>query len=295
MKKISAILFVLMAAGVYAQQNASSAPDMVRINAGTFKMGSLGLEYEPGRYDHEGPQGDVTVSAFSMGKHEVTQKEYEEVTGTNPAVTKGENLPAVNVSWYNAIEYCNLLSQREGLKPAYAIDKSRSDSNNRNTEDDVKWVVTWDRGANGYRLPTEAEWEYACRAGTTTYFSTGDNITTGQANYDGTKPYNNNAAGEFRRKTTPVGSFAPNPWGLFDMHGNVWEWCWDWYNNSARSRRGLYPSGARTNPEGESSGVGRIIRGGSWFDDGNSMRSAFRGDNIPSERAAHLGFRLVRN
>jgi formylglycine-generating enzyme required for sulfatase activity len=197
--------------------------------------------------------------------------------GTNPSGFEGANLPIENVSWYDAIEYCNKRSEREGLKPAYTIDKSRFDPNNENaTEDDnIRWFVTWNKNASGYRLPTEAEWEYACRAGTTTPFNTGNNITTSQANYDGDK-------------TTAAGSFAPNRWGLYDMHGNVVEWCWDWYSD--------YTSGTQKDPSGAVSGSSRVIHGGAWGTDGLSLRSAWRLGLLPSYRGgSFFGFRLVRN
>jgi formylglycine-generating enzyme required for sulfatase activity len=266
------VLIAVMAVSAYAQ---SKVPDtFVRINGGTFTMGSPANE--PEREDNEGPQHQVTVSAFYMGKYEVTQKEYQEVMGTNPSYFKGPNLPVEQVSWFDAVEYCNKRSQKEGLTPAYTISGA---GNNR--------AVTWNRNANGYRLPTEAEWEYACRAGTTTPFSTGNNITTDQANYNGNYPYNNNAKGAYRKKTTPVGSFAPNPWGLYDMHGNVWEWCWDWY--------GDYSSGAQTDPDGAASGSYRVERGGSWISDASFARSVYRGYNVPYYRiSSGFGFRLVR-
>jgi formylglycine-generating enzyme required for sulfatase activity len=264
------VLIAVLTVSVSAQ---SKVPDtFVCINGGTFTMGSPANE--PEREDDE-VQHQVTVRAFYMGKYEVTQKEYEEVMGTNPSDFKGPNLPVENVSWFDAVEYCNKRSQKEGLTPAYAISGA---GDNR--------AVTWNRNANGYRLPTEAEWEYACRAGTTTPFSTGNNITTDQANYDGNYPYNNNAKGTFREKTTPVGSFAPNPWGLYDMHGNVWEWCWDWY--------GDYSSGAQTNPVGAASGSARVVRGGGWCYVAFGARSAFRNYSYPFERYYDYGFRLVR-
>jgi formylglycine-generating enzyme required for sulfatase activity len=230
--------------------------DFVRINGGTFRMGSPATEV--GRHVREGPQHSVTVSGFSMSKYEVTQKEWTAVMGNNPSYFKGDNLPVEQVSWYDAIEYCNKRSVKEGLTPAYT----------RNGD-----TVTWNRRANGYRLPTEAEWEYACRAGTTTAYSTGGSITTGQANYN-------------IGKTTNVGSYSANAWGLYDMHGNVWEWCWDWYGN--------YSSGAQTDPVGASSGTSRLARGGSWYSDAQHVRSAYRNYGTPSGRSSRLGFRLVR-
>jgi formylglycine-generating enzyme required for sulfatase activity len=258
-------------------------PNFVRIEGGTFTMGSP--SNEPGRYSDE-VQHRVTVSSFFMGKYQVTQAEYEAVMGTNPSYFKGTNLPVENVSWYDAVEYCNRLSQKDRLDPAYTINKSRSDPSNTSDYDDVRWLVTLNPNANGYRLPTEAEWEYACRAGTTTPFNTGNNITTSNANYDGNYPYNNNAKGIYRKKTTPVGSFAPNPWGLYDMHGNMWEWCWDWY--------GSYSSNSQTDPRGAVSGASRVERGGSWSNSAASVRSAFRDGGTPSNRRYGIGFRLVR-
>jgi formylglycine-generating enzyme required for sulfatase activity len=244
------------------------APNMVRINGGTFMMGSPASE--PERVSNE-VQHSVTVSSFYMGNYEVTQREWREVMGNNPSYFKGDNLPVEEISWYEAVEYCNKRSQREGLTPAYTI-------NGEN--------VTWNRNANGYRLPTEAEWEYACRAGTTTPFNTGNIITTGQANYDGNYPYNGNTKGEYRGKTWAVGSGAANTWGLYDMHGNVWEWCWDWY--------GEYGGGAQTDPVGPASGSNRVVRGGSWGNNGQYLRSAQRDNVTPSLRASYVGFRLAR-
>jgi len=240
----------------------------VRIPGGTFTIGSP--ESEPERRSDE-VQRQVTISSFYMGMYPVTQKEYEEVMGTNPSNFRGDNLPVEMVSWFNAIEYCNRRSLLEGLTPAYIVDGTN---------------VTWNKDANGYRLPTEAEWEYACRAGTTTPFNTGENITTDQANYNGT-PYNNNVRGDDRRRTTPVGTFAANLWGLFDKHGNVWEWCWDWY--------GRYAAGDQTDPIGPATGSNRVLRGGSWYNGGQIIRSAYRGAHTPSHRFSNGGFRLARN
>ena len=226
-------------------------------------------------------QRQVSVSSFYMGKYEVTQKEYQEIMGSNPSNFKGPNLPVERVSWFDAIEYCNRLSERDGLTPAYTISGSGK-----------KRTASWNRSANGYRLPTEAEWEYACRAETSGPFSTGNNITTSQANYDGNYPYNKNEKGEYRQKTTPVGSFAANPWGLYDMHGNVWEWCWDWY--------GAYPkvtaeNAVQKDPLGASSGSSRVLRGGSWYNIGRHLRSTARNSFSPSSRSSDTGFRLALN
>jgi formylglycine-generating enzyme required for sulfatase activity len=249
-------------------------PGMVLISGGAFIMGSP--DSDPNSYSDERPQHSVTVSGFYMSKYEVTQGEYQAVMGTNPSRFKGDNLPVEEVSWYDAIEYCNALSQREGLTPAYTIDKSQRDPNNTSDYDDLQWRVTWNRSADGYRLPTEAEWEYACRGGTTTAYYTGDTISISQANCN-----------NYYKGTTAVGSFAPNPWGLYDMHGNVWEWCWDWYGN--------YSGDSQTNPGGPTTGAVRVFRGGGWSNSGQALRSANRFYSFyPSFRHLDLGFRLVR-
>jgi formylglycine-generating enzyme required for sulfatase activity len=248
--------------------NAPVPTDFVRIQGGTFTMGSPSSEKN--RNDNETPH-KVRVDAFYMGRTEVTQKEWIAVMGSNPSNFKGDKLPVENVSWNDVIAYCNALSLKEGLTPAYTVNGEQ---------------VTWNRAANGYRLPTVAEWEYACRAGSSSPFNTGNNITTNQANYNGNYPYNSNTKGSFRETTTAVGSFAPNSWGLYDMHGNVYEWCWDWL--------GSYGSGSQENPAGASSGTLRIGRGGGWFSQARYMRSAYRYYFTTSFTYNDLGFRLVR-
>jgi formylglycine-generating enzyme required for sulfatase activity len=275
---------VVTTATTSTQSNISD--NMVRINGGTFQMGSP--RSETGR-DTDERQHQVTVSSFYMGKYEVTQKEYQEIMGTNPSIFKGDNLPVERVSWYDALVFCNKLSMKKGLSPTYSINGSIDPSvwGIVRASGDARWdAVVIVAGSNGYRLPTEAQWEYACRAGTTTPFNTGNNITTNEANYNGNNPYKKNAKGAYRERTTIVGSFAPNAWGLYDMHGNVWEWCWDW--------DGTYASGAQTNPQGASTGSNRIIRGGSWGSSAQVLRSAFRNAPYPSARDNQVGFRLVR-
>lgn len=263
------ILALAFMATVLAAAQCLAESDFVLIKGGTFVMGSPFSEAE--REKDETPHR-VTVRDFYMGKYEVTQREYRRVMGANPSQFKGDDLPVENVNWFEAVQYCNKRSAREGLIPAYSI---RGQTVNRN------------RNATGYRLPTEAEWEYACRAGTTSPFSTGDNITTDQANYYGTYPYNNGARGKYRQETIPARSFEPNPWGLHNMHGNVWEWCWDWY--------GSYGSGDQTNPTGASSGAYRVYRGGGWNDFGRHLRCAYRATSPPLHRVGNVGLRLVRD
>ena len=228
-------------------------------------------------------QHNVTVSNFYIGRYEVTQKQYEKVMGENPSNFKGDNLPVENVSWYDAIEFCNKLSQNEGLTPVYTIDGDNDG---------------WDRSANGYRLPTEAEWEYAARAGTTTPFNTEDSISDEEANYYGHYPYGieenyfsqenlETEPGEYRQTTVEVDSFSPNKWGLYNTHGNVAEWCFDYY--------GAYDLENTTNPSGPTTGTLRINRGGGWNDYAKHLRCAYRASTTPDQKMNNIGFRLARN
>ena len=232
MKRLIVSLFLLFVLGVKNQENIFAAQEqqngMVHVNGGSFVMGSSDSEF--GYSSREGPQHQVTASPFLIGKYPVTQAEYQEMMGVNPSEFKGANLPVEQVSWFDAVEYCNRLSLREGLTPAYTIN-----GNN----------VRWNREANGYRLPTEAEWEYACRAGTDTPFYSGSLV-------DNAGWHSGNSGGQ----TRPVGEKEPNSWGLYDMHGNVLEWCWDWL--------GDYSGEAQTDPQGPSAGTRRVYRGGSW-------------------------------
>ena len=242
--------------------------EMVQIPAGTFTIGSTS-----GGYSNERPTRQVTISAFKMSKCEVTQGQYQKITGNNPSSFRGKGLPVECVTWLDAVEFCNKLSQSEGLTPVYTI-TNRSPSTGYPI---TSAAVTANWTANGYRLPTEAEWEYACRAGSTTTWCFGDD----ESLLGSYAWYLENSNG----KTHPVGQKRPNAWGLYDMHGNVWEWCWDWY--------GAYPSSAETDPRGPISGSYRVGRGGSYWSNANDTRSASRGADYPGS-GYYVGFRVVR-
>jgi formylglycine-generating enzyme required for sulfatase activity len=197
---------------------------------------------------------------------------------SNPSYFKGDNLPVERVSWYDAVEYCNRRSEKEGLTPAYMIDKNRSDPDNKSEADTIKWEVRWNRAANGYRLPTEAEWEYAAKGGNkdqTVFEYSGSNSP------DAVAWYGDNSGG----KTHPVGTKQPNSLGLYDMSGNVYEWCGDWY--------GSYASGSQTDPGGPSSGTYRVIRGGGWYGSASGCAVAYRSNYYPFGRNNFFGFRVV--
>jgi formylglycine-generating enzyme required for sulfatase activity len=227
--------------------------EMIAIPGGTFWMGSPANEAERG--DNESPQHQVTVPSFFMGKYPLTQAQYQAIMGKNPAYFKGNNRPVENVSWDDAVRFCQKLSQRTG---------------------------------KNYRLPSEAEWEYACRAGTKTPFSFGDNITTDLVNYDGTYPYKSAPKGKYREQTTDVGTFPPNAFGLYDMHGNVWEWCEDdWHENYIDAPT----DGSAWNSQSGSNT--KLLRGGSWSGLARYCRSADRNRYSRDNRNFNDGFRVV--
>jgi formylglycine-generating enzyme required for sulfatase activity len=235
--------------------------EMVAIPGGRFWMGSP--DGEEGRYDDESPQHEVSVPDFFLGKFTVTQAQWRAVAqlpqinqslNADPSNFKGDNRPVERVSWDEAQEFCARLSQATG---------------------------------KAYRLPSEAQWEYACRAGSTTPFAFGATLNTDIANYDGNYTYGNGKKGVYREQTVDVGSFPPNAWGLYDMHGNVWEWCEDrWHDNY---------NGAPTDGTAwtDKSTEYKLLRGGSWNNDPRNCRSAGRVDLARGLRDIDIGFRVV--
>jgi formylglycine-generating enzyme required for sulfatase activity len=199
-----------------------------------------------------------------MGKYQVTQAQCQAVMGNNPSHFKGDNLPVEQVSWHDIQVFL------EELNTLYSLSSPLGG-----------------QGGGFFRLPTEAEWEYAARGGTTTPFYTGNCLSSDQANYDGNYPYQNCAKGQYRKQTTEVGSFAPNKYGLYDMSGNVWEWCQDWYNAD------YYKNSPANNPTGPTSGRYRVLRGGSWTFNAASCRIARRSYYTPASRYYFVGFRVV--
>lgn len=240
--------------------------ELIKIPSGTFNLGSPRDEFA--RYDDEGPIEKVEISRpFWMSKYTITQKQWIDVfsqwPGSEPieAYGKGDNHPAYYISWLDALEYCNLLSQLQGLQPAYILEDNG---------------FRWEQENDGYRLPTEAEWEYAAKAKTRTPY------------YWGFEP---NPLYAWMRdnshdKTQPVGKKLPNAFGLHDMSGNVWEWCWNWY--------GPYSPTDLVDPLGPDSGLYCVFRGGSWFSGWPFCRTSLRLSFTPDYRWSLLGFRIVR-
>jgi formylglycine-generating enzyme required for sulfatase activity len=227
--------------------------EFVLVPSGRFTMGSPPGEL--GREPREVPHGVAISRPFYMGIHEVTQRQWQQVMGSKPSWFHacGPDCPVERVSWRDVQAFIARLERLSSQR---------------------------------FRLPTEAEWELACRGGTATPFHTGADLTTEQANFDGEGPYGNSPPGRFRRSTTKVGTFPPNALGLHDMHGNVWEWTQDWHCP--------YPAGPVTDPVGTCSTDFKVIRGGSWYFDANSARCALRYTHRPQDSGFSLGFRLVR-
>jgi len=244
-----------------SETKAESGIEMVRLAAGSFTMGD---ENEVDANPHQ-----VFVSSFYIDKYLVTQEEYKRVMGKNPSRWKAGKNPVEQVRWSDAVRYCNARSASEGLQPCYDLQTWKCNFN-----------------ADGYRLPTEAEWEYACRAGTkTTYFF-------------GNEPSKLKDYGWFKEnsgaKPRPVGQKPPNPWGLYDMHGNVWEWCNDFYKVD------YYHQSPEENPKGPKAGETKVVRGGAWKFSAESCCSGYRYNEDPGYVDACFGydiygFRCVRN
>jgi formylglycine-generating enzyme required for sulfatase activity len=271
------------------------------IPAGSFQMGDQSSPLVGN--SSELPVHSVYVSAFYLGKYEVTKELWDEVrawglnngytdlaAGNGTNASKGANHPVHSITWYDMVKWCNARSQKEGLAPCYTVTGATYKTGNSNP------VCNW--SATGYRLPTEAEWEKAARGGVVAkMFSWGtDTITHSQANYysSSSYAYDMSPTGGYhptyavggKPYSSPVGSFAPNGYGLHDMAGNMWERCWDWY--------GSYAAGSQTNPRGPASGSYRVLRGGRWSGSAGLARCAARGNDSPAGAPSDSGFRLAR-
>jgi len=273
--KTVVLALVLLLAGC-APGSGSESPDRLSVNLGggirmefvwirpgTFTMGSPLTEQA--RDPDETPHQVTLTAGFWIGRYEVTQAQWQAVMGKNPARFRkksGPNAPVEQISWDECREFMRRLS---ALLPA-----------------ERKLTA---------RFPTEAEWEYACRAGTSTPFHYGQRLDASMANFDGGFPYGTDEEGVFREKTVPVGSFKPNAWGLYDMHGNVWEWCADWYDKD------YYKQSPAVDPQGPDSGEARVLRGGSWLHAATDCRAAWRNsfNTKPGRRNASrdIGLRVV--
>jgi formylglycine-generating enzyme required for sulfatase activity len=242
-------------------------PKLVLIRKGSFQMGSPTTE--PGRYSNEVQHPVTLTTDIWMAESEVTQRQYRNLTGSSPSYFKGDDLPVEQVSWYDAVAYCNALSVRENLTPCYQINGT---------------TVDWADGVKctGYRLPTEAEWEYAANpaSGSRTVYAGSDTV-------DGVAWYSNNSGST----THAVKTKTANGRGLYDLSGNVWEWVWDWYQGNYEALQSSDPIGPKVQPSPES----RVIRGGSWGYTASNARVARRIFNTPAFRNFDLGYRLVRS
>ena len=274
-------LMLMIMGGEWTEE--PNVPEMVYVEGGTFTMGCT-EEQEADCFNDESPAHEVTVNSFYMGKYEVTQGEWESLMGENPSHFSdcGSNCPVENVAWYGVVVYCNRLSEQAGLTPCYYSDNEFTNVYGKSGQ---TWSlpnageVYWQIAANGYRIPTEAEWEYAARGGMQSegYKFAGGNDVSAVA------WYSDNSSSS----THAVGGKAPNELGLFDMSGNVSEWCWDWWDSN------YYSESIRCQPQGPNSGTLRVLRSGG--EDGNtrSCRVSRRGSGNPGNSYVSLGFRLV--
>ncbi len=283
MAKATIVLLTLLFGSALMYAETRPTITWASIPAGTFTMGSPESETGRGPQEH---QYEVTLSAFKMSTHEITFEQFAAFVKATGYVTDAEK----GTGGYYGVEIWNANNEpefREGINWRHdEYGNVRIPAEYNHPVIHVSWYdavafAEW----MGCRLPTEAEWEYACRAGTTTTFSFGNNLTTAQANYDGRRPYKNSPQGQYRRKSMPVGSFEPNAWGLYDMHGNVLEICLDWH--------GDYPKTAQTNPKGPTAGAKIVYRGGAWNGAAQGCRSASRHGALPERRGSIFGIRLV--
>ena len=265
------------------------------IDAGDFQMGSP-LK-EPGRRVDEIPHRVRINQPFLLGKHEVTQRQFQQVMAFAPShfmnTADGKakvlqldtsDFPVERVTWFDAVAFCNRLSKKDGYAPYYKMANVQHDGNS------ITQAVLTIEGGNGYRLPTEAEWEYACRASTIQRFHFGSISNNKKANFIARGPsfYGTRSKAKSMGRTAKVGSYQPNMWGLYDMHGNVAEWCWDWY------ARDYYAHADPKNPAGPDGGHHRVLRGGSWLVNEASCRSASRFYLTGDQRKYFAGFRVAR-
>lgn len=262
----------------------AAIPEEIFVEGGTFKMGS--------ENQNDNPVHSVNINSFFIRKHEVTEAEYKIINGANPKDSRAYYHPIYTVSWYDAVVFCNKLSKKEGLTPCYTLNNSSDEDSWGRNENDSWNNIQCDFKANGYRLPTEAEWEYAARGGnkSNNFTYSGSNVIDDVAFYGKDWSDYEYYDGEFNYarldEALRIMKKEPNELGLYDMTGNVEEWCWDWYSNNISSS---------TPVTGASSGDSRVVRGGCWSSDGIDCEVTYRGGNIPYYHYNSNGFRVVRS